>query len=96
MFQKLKVPIIGIVENMSSVKCPNCSSNIQLFGKDVSALAKEIGTIVLQQMPLQQEITSGSDKGVPIVIARPDCEETIAFRNFGKKVIEFIENSEKG
>ncbi|KAF2895987.1 hypothetical protein ILUMI_10187 [Ignelater luminosus] len=96
MFQKLKVPIIGIIENMSGVKCPTCSSNIELFGKDVSALAKEIGTEVLQKIPLQQEITTSSDKGVPIVIARPDCEEAIAFRNFGKKVIEFIENIENG
>lgn len=43
MFQKMKIPIGGIVENMSSITCPRCSHEVQLFGEGTESLAKELG-----------------------------------------------------
>ncbi|KAK4881319.1 hypothetical protein RN001_004638 [Aquatica leii] len=93
MFQQLKVPIIGIVENMSSIKCPVCASNITLFGDDTSKMAKEFQIPVLDRIPLDQSITNSSDKGVPIVIAEPSSVEAEAYKNVGKKIIEFLEKN---
>lgn len=43
MFKKLNIPIAGIVENMSTITCPNCMSEVSLFGNAMSLVAKELG-----------------------------------------------------
>lgn len=43
MFKKLDIPVAGIVENMSTVTCPECMTEVSLFGNDTMALAKELG-----------------------------------------------------
>lgn len=43
MFRKLNIPIIGLVENMTSISCPNCHENVPLFGRGGDMLAKELG-----------------------------------------------------
>ncbi|KAF5290809.1 hypothetical protein FQR65_LT11513 [Abscondita terminalis] len=90
MFQQLKVPIIGIVENMSSMKCPVCSNSLSLFGENTKKLASEFNISILEQIPLQQSITSSSDKGIPIVITNPDSDESKAYKNVAKQIIEFL------
>ncbi|XP_017777318.1 PREDICTED: iron-sulfur protein NUBPL [Nicrophorus vespilloides] len=95
MFEKMKIPIIGIVENMSSIKCPACRSNIQLFGNGVDDLAEEFETQILQHIPLEKEINSSSDKGVPIIIGKPNCNEAIVYKKLAQQVKEFVENKPK-
>lgn len=90
MFNKLGIPIIGIVENMSSVKCPACSNSVKLFGDGAEAFAKDIGSVIIQKIPLLQQITESCDNGIPIVIKNPDSEEALAYKNLAQKVVEYL------
>lgn len=65
MAKKMDIPILGIVENMSYVRCPDCNKKIFVFGKShVDEAAKEYDLKVLGQLPLDSELTSLSDKGL--------------------------------
>ncbi|KAF5306738.1 hypothetical protein FQA39_LY01496 [Lamprigera yunnana] len=95
MFQKLKVPIIGMVENMSSIKCPICKEYSPLFGTGTSALADKLDISLLQSIPMQQCITDSSDKGIPVVVAEPTGEEAGAYKEIGKKIVKFLETKDE-
>lgn len=90
MYQKLKVPIIGIVENMSSVKCPSCSEKIGLFGSGAEKLANRFSTSILGRLPLNLDISTAGDEGVPVVIAKPDSEESLIYKDIAIKLILFL------
>lgn len=92
MYQKLKVPIVGIVENMSSVKCPSCSQNIGLFGSGAEKLASGLSTSILGRLPLKVDISTAGDEGVPVVIAKPDSEETSVYKEIATKLILFLKD----
>lgn len=65
MAKKMDIPILGIVENMSYVRCPDCDKKIFVFGKShVEEAAKEYGLHVLGKLPLDSELTSLCDKGL--------------------------------
>lgn len=61
----MQVKILGFVENMSSVKCPDCNKIIRIFGKDgtVEAAAKEMGSVLLDSVPLDPSVTTLVDEG---------------------------------
>lgn len=90
MLKKLNIPIIGIVENMSSIKCPNCLSNVKLFGMGTDNLAEELAVPVLVKIPLNQQISEDTDKGVPLVIGNPKDDEAAIYKNLADKVYKFI------
>lgn len=92
MFNKLKVPVIGLVENMSSIQCPKCETRVQLFGSGTVQLANEINATILQQIPLEQDISSCSDTGIPIVVDQPNTEVSLAYKSLANEVINFVEN----
>ncbi|KAL3276784.1 hypothetical protein HHI36_012151 [Cryptolaemus montrouzieri] len=92
MFEKLSIPVIGILENMSSISCPNCSTEIPLFGAGTQKLAKEINCRILEQIPLEYSISVQNDKGIPIVVSEPENPITFSYRSLAKKVVEFVEN----
>lgn len=93
MYKKLSVPIIGIVENMSSVTCPSCSTQIKIFGDGTLKLSKEIGASILQTFPLREEISTYTNKGVPIVVGSPDSQETESFLNLSKQIVNYLEQN---
>ena len=65
MAQMMNVPIIGIVENMSYIKCPDCGKKINVFGESkIDAVAAQYGIPVLAKMPLDPELASQADKGL--------------------------------
>ncbi len=69
MFNKVDVPIIGIVENMSLYCCPNCRHEAHIFGHNGAAhVAEKFGVPLLAQIPLTLEICERSDAGVPIIM----------------------------
>lgn len=73
MFQKVNVPILGIIENMSVHICSSCGHEEPVFGSGGGArLAGDYGLPLLGALPLQSEIREHSDSGVPIVAAAPD------------------------
>ncbi|XP_069698027.1 iron-sulfur cluster transfer protein NUBPL isoform X2 [Periplaneta americana] len=95
MFQKLKVPIAGIVQNMSTVVCPNCHHSLALYGSGTEILASELGIDVLQDIPLDKAITETTDSGKPIVIAEPNSSQAVAYKNLAEKVMGFLEKQEQ-
>ena len=65
MAQMMNIPILGIVENMSHVKCPDCGKEIKIFGEShVDEAAKEYSMPVLGRIPLDQELAINCDKGL--------------------------------
>jgi ATP-binding protein involved in chromosome partitioning len=81
MYQKLNVPTLGIVENMSHFVCPNCEHESDIFGKGGGeALARELSVPFLGRIPIYEPIRVGGDTGVPIAVGEPAAPATQAFR----------------
>jgi ATP-binding protein involved in chromosome partitioning len=73
MFERVNVPVIGIVENMSGFICPGCGQRHELFGTGGGQrLGEEIGVPLLGRVPLQAQLADQADQGRPIVIAQPE------------------------
>lgn len=80
MYQKLNVPPLGLIENMSYFVCPACGHESDIFGKGGGArVAEELGIPFLGQVPLYEPIRVGGDTGVPIVVAEPESAAARAF-----------------
>jgi ATP-binding protein involved in chromosome partitioning len=73
MFERVDVPILGIVENMSYFECPHCGKPSALFGSGGGQkLADSLGLPLLTQIPLYPRVLEGGDSGRPIVLAEPE------------------------
>ncbi|KAK9945170.1 hypothetical protein M0R45_010698 [Rubus argutus] len=96
MFSKVEVPILGIVENMSCFKCPNCAERSFIFGEGGSRrTAAEMGIEVAGEIPLEVGIRKGSDDGVPIVMSAPDSDVSKAYVEVAQKVVSRLEELSK-
>ena len=72
MFQRVAVPVIGIVENMSYFICPNCETKHRIFGNGGGTLlAEELEVPLLAEIPFFGGVLSGGDRGEPIVVGEP-------------------------
>jgi ATP-binding protein involved in chromosome partitioning len=80
MFNEVRVPILGLVENMSGLDCPHCHKKIELFeGQGGLTLSKEYNVPLLGQVPFDPSVGQSGDKGKPIVIAQPQSAQAQAF-----------------
>ena len=87
MFQKLNVPILGMVENMTSFICPHCGEATDIFGHGgAQAAARRLDVPFLGEIPLTLAVRTGSDSGRPIVVDAPDSPEAAAFRKVSKSL----------
>jgi ATP-binding protein involved in chromosome partitioning len=87
MVQRLNVPILGIVENMSTFVCPHCGQPTSIFGdQGGQRLAEEYGVPLLARLPLDPETRVGGDEGTPITVRRPDSPQALAFRDLAAAV----------
>ena len=87
MFNKLNVPIIGVLENMSYLDCPHCNQEIRLFGHGGGKkISEQFGIPFLGEIPLHVGIREGSDKGVPAVLSEPESVQSRAFTHAAKLV----------
>lgn len=87
MFQRVNVPVVGIVENMSYFICPHCDERSNLFGEGGGKrLAEELGVPLLGEIPLYQPVMSGGDTGSPIVIAEPESGAGRALIELGRRI----------
>src|SRR5690348_2080949 len=76
MFSAVKVPITGVIENMSSFLCPGCGKETQIFGHGgVKAAAAKMELPFLGEIPIDLAIREGGDAGVPLVEAHPDSPQ---------------------
>jgi len=91
MFQQTKVPLLGIVENMSFYICPHCGGRDEIFGHGGAAHAAEaLGVPFLGEIPLDPAIRKRSDSGVPVVLAEPDSGSARAFSEVTGKLAQQI------
>jgi ATP-binding protein involved in chromosome partitioning len=88
MFNQVKVPVLGLIENMSYHLCPGCGARADLFGHGGgSTLAGDLGIAVLGEIPLVRAIREASDAGTPIVAAEPAHPQSRAFREVAERVL---------
>jgi ATP-binding protein involved in chromosome partitioning len=81
MYEKLNVPPLGLVENMSHFVCPTCHTESDIFGKGGGeTLASQMNVPFLGRVPIYEPIRIGGDTGVPIVIGEPKSPAAQAFR----------------
>jgi ATP-binding protein involved in chromosome partitioning len=86
MFEKVEIPILGIVENMSTYKCPACGHVDEIFSHGGGKrLAQEIGTQFFGEIPIDTRIRFGGDAGVPVIVASPDSENAMRFMDLATK-----------
>jgi ATP-binding protein involved in chromosome partitioning len=87
MFRKTQVPVLGIVENMSTFICPNCGHESHIFGHGgARETAERLGEPFLGEIPLNTAIRLTSDAGTPIVASAPDSPEARAFLLIAEQV----------
>jgi len=87
MFQRVNVPVLGIVENMSWFECPHCGKPTAIFGTGGGKrLADELELPLLGEIPLYPRIHEGGDRGTPIVVAEPDAAAARALRALAERV----------
>jgi ATP-binding protein involved in chromosome partitioning len=88
MYQKLKIPTLGLVENMSFYECTNCHHVADIFGHGGGEQAAEQMNIpFLGRLPLYQPIRVGGDRGIPLVIAEPDSAGSKAFLDLAETTV---------
>ncbi len=89
MFEKVNVPVLGLVENMSFFCCPNCNHRTDIFGHGgAKAEAARLGVEFLGELPLKLAIRELADAGTPIVAAKPDSEEAAAYQRIATRLRE--------
>ncbi|MEK7247689.1 MAG: Mrp/NBP35 family ATP-binding protein [Chloroflexota bacterium] len=87
MFEKLSVPVFGLIENMSYFICPHCGDRTDIFGHGgAQAMADELGIDFLGEIPLHAAVRAASDVGVPIVESDPDSPVAKAFAEIAQRV----------
>jgi ATP-binding protein involved in chromosome partitioning len=92
MFQKVNVPVLGIVENMSYFIAPDTGKKYELFGSGGGEkLSKEFSAPLLGKIPINPDIRVGGDYGKPIVISNPDAEEAKIIREIARNLSKQVE-----
>jgi len=87
MFNKVKVPMLGVVENMSTHVCSSCGHEDAIFGSGGGErIAAEVGVPLLGQLPLDTQVGRQTDAGTPIVISDPDHPSALRFRQIARRV----------
>jgi ATP-binding protein involved in chromosome partitioning len=86
MFEKVEVPVLGIVENMSIHVCSKCGHEETIFGSGGgSRMAAQHGVDLLGQLPLDIRIREETDGGKPTVIADPECRIAQIYRDIARR-----------
>ena len=86
MFEKVGIPILGIVENMSIHICPKCGHESHIFGAGGAArMCKDYGTELLGQLPLDDSIREQADSGKPTVVSDPDGKIAAIYKQIARR-----------
>ena len=87
MFDKLNVPVFGIIENMSYFVCPHCGDKTDIFGHGgARQAAEDLGLEFLGELPIDPATRQGADDGVPIVVSAAEGPQAMAFLDVAKQV----------
>ena len=91
MFRRVNVPVLGIVENMSTFICPHCGTRSDIFGHGgARAEAERLGVPFLGEVPLDMTIREKSDAGLPVVATAPDSPLAQCYRDIAARVRDGI------
>jgi ATP-binding protein involved in chromosome partitioning len=92
MFEKLHIPIAGVVENMSGFICPECDTESDIFGMGTSGdMAKKFNTEIIAQIPIEPAIRIGGDTGKPIVYNSPDSATAKRYQESASKLLAILD-----
>jgi ATP-binding protein involved in chromosome partitioning len=91
MFERLKVPMLGIIENMSFYECPQCGHREHIFASGGgAAAAKDLGSNLLGEIPIDIKIRVGGDEGKPLVSEHPNDPRALAIRTIARNLAQQI------
>jgi ATP-binding protein involved in chromosome partitioning len=80
MFEKVHVPILRVVENMSTFTCPHCGQSTDIFRRGGGErMSRELGVPFLGAIPLDADVVTGGDEGRPIVVDKPKSVAALAY-----------------
>ncbi len=87
--KQLKVPIVGLIENMSEFVCPHCGKVTYIFNKGSGErISKEYGINFLGSIPLEPTVVEDGDEGTPFTLAHPESRSAVSFRGIVEKIIK--------
>jgi len=90
-FKKLKIPVLGVIENMSYFVCPNCGARTDIFDHGgARKFAEENNLPFLGEIPIDIGVREGGDKGKPIVVSNPESPVSQAFEDVARNIIEKV------
>ncbi|MBV8032864.1 MAG: iron-sulfur cluster carrier protein ApbC [Betaproteobacteria bacterium] len=96
MFEKVGIPILGVVENMSFHVCPKCGHESHIFGSGGAAkMCQDYGTELLGQLPLDESIQRHADSGKPSVVSEPDGKIAEIYRRIARRAAVKIAESQR-
>jgi ATP-binding protein involved in chromosome partitioning len=89
--RQMKVPVIGVIENMSGFVCPNCGTEINILGVGGGQrISKDLNVPFLGKIPIDPEICKEADQGIPFVVGHMDSPAAKSFKEIVKKVETFL------
>ena len=87
MFEKVKVPVLGVIENMSTHICSQCGHEEHIFGAGGGqSMAEQYGVNMLGSLPLDIHIREDADNGQPTVVKDPDGDIALAYRVIARRI----------
>jgi ATP-binding protein involved in chromosome partitioning len=97
MFRKVDVPVLGIVENMSTFVCPHCGGRSDIFAHGgAKSEAARLGVPFLGEVPLTLAVRETSDAGKPVVVSAPESDAAETYRNIAANVWAELERHKIG
>lgn len=94
MFNKVSVPVLGMIQNMATHVCSQCGHEDPVFGHEGGkALADEYNSRLLANIPLSRRIRETSDAGNPLVAAEPDSADATAYRTAAAEMVSVLETA---
>lgn len=96
MCKQMRVPVLGIVENMSGFACPKCGTITNVFGKGGGRnAAKDLELFFLGELPFDPRVMALSDEGKPFIVAAPDSPVAKAFQEVVERLLKRLSTSEE-
>jgi len=94
--KELRVPVIGVIENMSGFVCPKCGTRVDIFKTGGGRkMAEDLGVPFLGSIPIDPQICADSDEGIPFIVRHPDSPASKAFMDIVEKIEKYLEDREK-
>ncbi|MEE9291948.1 MAG: P-loop NTPase [Acidobacteriota bacterium] len=92
MFEKVQVPILGIIENMSRFTCSHCGETTDIFRRGGGhRMSEELSVPFLGAVPIDPDIVMCGDEGRPIVTSQPDSQVAVAYRAIATQLVQSLE-----